>query len=113
MIEIRVPDARAVTDERGFRSLPGRPVGHAWSKRGLHRPQQHFGLPVSRAPIDGKRYRPGNATCNGLFVGGHDASVLAVHAGDVSFGVAYDDVRQFVLPQYPDIGAGDRVRAHA
>ncbi len=41
---------------------------------------------------------------DGLFVGGHDSAALAVRAGDVRFAVAYDDVRQFVEPQYPDIG---------
>lgn len=40
----------------------------------------------------------------GLFVGGHDSAALAVYAGDVRFGVAYDDVRQFIEAQYPDIG---------
>ena len=40
----------------------------------------------------------------GLFVGGHDSAALAVYAGDVRFAVAYDDVRLFIEPQYPDIG---------
>jgi phosphonate transport system substrate-binding protein len=40
----------------------------------------------------------------GLFVGGHDSAALAVYAGDVRFAVAYDDVRMFIEPQYPDIG---------
>jgi len=40
----------------------------------------------------------------GLFVGGHDSAALAVYAGDVRFGVAYDDVRMFIEDQYPDIG---------
>jgi phosphonate transport system substrate-binding protein len=43
----------------------------------------------------------------GIFVGGHDAVVLAVYSGDVRFGVAYDDARTRVQPQYPDVG--DRV----
>lgn len=41
---------------------------------------------------------------DGLFVGGHDSAALAVYAGDVRFAVAYDDVRLFIEPQYPDIG---------
>ncbi len=41
---------------------------------------------------------------DGLFVGGHDSAALAVYSGDVRFAVAYDDVRLFVEPQYPDIG---------
>lgn len=41
---------------------------------------------------------------DGLFVGGHDSAALAVYSGDVRFAVAYDDVRMFVEPQYPDIG---------
>lgn len=40
----------------------------------------------------------------GLFVGAHDSSALAVYSGDVRFGVAYDDVREFIRAQYPDIG---------
>jgi phosphonate transport system substrate-binding protein len=42
-----------------------------------------------------------------IFVGGHDAVVLAIYGGDVQFGVAYDDARTRVAPQYPDVG--DRV----
>lgn len=38
-----------------------------------------------------------------LFVGGHDAAVIAVRAGDVRFGTSYDDARSMVLPQYPDV----------
>jgi len=41
---------------------------------------------------------------NGLFVGGHDAAVLAVYAGDTRFGVAYEDARNMICGQYPDIG---------
>ncbi len=41
---------------------------------------------------------------NGLFVGGHDAAVLAVYAGDTRFGVAYEDARNMICDQYPDIG---------
>jgi phosphonate transport system substrate-binding protein len=39
-----------------------------------------------------------------LFVGGHDAAALAVYAGDARFGVSYDDVREMICNQYPDIG---------
>lgn len=41
---------------------------------------------------------------DGLFVGGHDSAALAVYAGDVRFGAAYDDVRMFIEDEYPDIG---------
>lgn len=41
---------------------------------------------------------------NGLFVGAHDAAVLAVYGGDTRFGVAYQDARNMVCNQYPDIG---------
>ncbi|AKS41043.1 phosphate/phosphite/phosphonate ABC transporter substrate-binding protein [Wenzhouxiangella marina] len=41
---------------------------------------------------------------NSLFVGGHDAAVLAVYAGDTRFGVSYDDARNMVCGQYPDVG---------
>ena len=39
-----------------------------------------------------------------IFVGAHDAVVLAVHGGDVRFGVAYDDARHMVEDEYPDVG---------
>ena len=41
---------------------------------------------------------------NSLFVGGHDAAVLAVYAGDTRFGVSYDDARNMVCGRHPDIG---------
>nr|WP_239056820.1 phosphate/phosphite/phosphonate ABC transporter substrate-binding protein [Wenzhouxiangella limi] len=41
---------------------------------------------------------------NSLFVGGHDAAVLAVYGGDTRFGVSYDDARNMICNQYPDIG---------
>lgn len=39
-----------------------------------------------------------------LFVRGHDAAALAVYAQDARFGVSYDDVREMICNQYPDIG---------
>lgn len=39
-----------------------------------------------------------------LFVGAHDAAVLAVRAGDVRFAATYEDARRMVRRQYPDIG---------
>lgn len=41
---------------------------------------------------------------DGIYVGGHDAAVLAVYAGDTRFGVSYDDARNMVCGQYPDVG---------
>lgn len=41
---------------------------------------------------------------NSLFVGGHDAAVLAVYAEDARIGVSYDDARNMICRQYPDIG---------
>ncbi|MEM1080475.1 MAG: phosphate/phosphite/phosphonate ABC transporter substrate-binding protein [Pseudomonadota bacterium] len=41
---------------------------------------------------------------NSLYVGGHDAAVLAVYAGDTRFGVSYQDARNMICDQYPDIG---------
>lgn len=41
---------------------------------------------------------------NSLFVGGHDAAVLAVYADDAKVGVSYDDARNMVCGQYPDVG---------
>ena len=41
---------------------------------------------------------------NGLFVGAHDAAVLAVYGGDTRFGAAYEDARNMLCNQYPDIG---------
>ncbi|GAB4167437.1 MAG: phosphate/phosphite/phosphonate ABC transporter substrate-binding protein [Wenzhouxiangellaceae bacterium] len=40
----------------------------------------------------------------GIFVRGHDAAVLAVYGGDTRFGVAYEDARNMLCEQYPDIG---------
>jgi phosphonate transport system substrate-binding protein len=39
-----------------------------------------------------------------VFVGGHDAAVIAVLNGDVDFGVAYDDARTYILDEYPEVG---------
>ena len=39
-----------------------------------------------------------------LYVGAHDAAVLAVYAGDTRFGVSYQDARNMICDQYPDIG---------
>ncbi len=39
-----------------------------------------------------------------LFVRGHDAAALAVYGGDTRFGVSYDDVRNMICNEYPDIG---------
>lgn len=50
---------------------------------------------------------------NSLFVGGHDAAVLAVYAGDTRFGVSYDDARNIVCGQYPDVGEKVIVFNHA
>jgi len=50
---------------------------------------------------------------NGLFVGGHDAAVLAVYAGDTRFGVAYEDARMMICDQYADIGDKAIVFNHA
>ncbi len=41
---------------------------------------------------------------NSLFVRGHDAAALAVYGGDARFGVSYDDVRNMICNQFPDIG---------
>jgi len=48
-----------------------------------------------------------------LFVGGHDAAVLSVYAGDTRFGVSYDDARNIVCSQYPDVGERVIVFNHA
>lgn len=39
-----------------------------------------------------------------VFVGGHDASVIAVYNGDVDVGVSFDDARSWVAQTYADIG---------
>lgn len=39
-----------------------------------------------------------------VFVGSHDASVIAVYNGDVEIGVSFDDARTWVVDQYPDVG---------
>lgn len=38
-----------------------------------------------------------------IFVGSHDAAVAAVRRGDVTFGVAYEDARNMIRGQYPDV----------
>ncbi|MCC5867290.1 MAG: phosphate/phosphite/phosphonate ABC transporter substrate-binding protein [Gammaproteobacteria bacterium] len=48
-----------------------------------------------------------------LFVGAHDAAVLAAYGGDVSISVSYDDARGMVRPQYPDVGERVIVFAHS
>jgi phosphonate transport system substrate-binding protein len=39
-----------------------------------------------------------------VFIGGHDASAIAVMNGDVEIGVSFDDVRHLLLDEYPEIG---------
>jgi phosphonate transport system substrate-binding protein len=48
-----------------------------------------------------------------LFVGAHDAAVLAAYGGDVSVAVSYDDARGMIRPQYPDVGERVIVFAHS
>jgi len=50
---------------------------------------------------------------DGIFVGGHDAAVLAVYGGDTRFGVAYADARDMVCDQYADVGEEVVVFNHA
>lgn len=38
-----------------------------------------------------------------IFTGSHDASVIAVYTGDVDFGVSFDDAREDVEDEYPDV----------
>ncbi|MEM8962990.1 MAG: phosphate/phosphite/phosphonate ABC transporter substrate-binding protein [Acidobacteriota bacterium] len=38
-----------------------------------------------------------------VFVGGHDASVIALYSGDVDFGVSFDDAREALVAEYPDV----------
>jgi len=40
-----------------------------------------------------------------VFVGSHDAAVIAVLNGDVEIAAAYDDARTYILNEYPDIGS--------
>jgi len=40
----------------------------------------------------------------GIFVRSHDAAVLAVYAGDTDVAVSYNDARNMVKAQYPDVG---------
>ena len=64
-------------------------------------------IQLAEAGIDHER------DINSLFVGGHDAAVLAVYAKDTRFGVSYDDARDMVCAQYPDIGERVIVFNHA
>ena len=40
-----------------------------------------------------------------VFVGSHDAAVIAVKNGDVEIAAAYDDARTYILNEYPNIGS--------
>jgi phosphonate transport system substrate-binding protein len=40
-----------------------------------------------------------------VFVGSHDAAVIAVLNGDVEIAAAYDDARTYIINEYPDIGS--------
>lgn len=40
-----------------------------------------------------------------VFVGSHDAAVIALLNGDVEIAAAYDDARTYILGEYPDIGS--------
>ncbi|MDH3403704.1 MAG: phosphate/phosphite/phosphonate ABC transporter substrate-binding protein [Acidobacteriota bacterium] len=40
-----------------------------------------------------------------VFVGSHDAAVIALLNGDVEVAAAYDDARTYILEEYPDIGS--------
>jgi phosphonate transport system substrate-binding protein len=64
-------------------------------------------LQLAEAGIDHER------DINSLFVGAHDAAVLAVYAGDTQFSVSYDDARNLVCAQYPDVGEKVIVFNHA
>jgi phosphonate transport system substrate-binding protein len=94
---------RVITDERGFRSCQGDLSAMRGRNVAFTDPNSTSGFLFPALHLLENGIDP-ETDVRGLFVGGHDSSVLAVHSGDVSFGVAYDDVRQFVLPQYPDIG---------
>ena len=41
---------------------------------------------------------------NGMFVGRHDATALAVARGDARFGVSFDDIRERLCETHPNIG---------
>jgi len=40
-----------------------------------------------------------------VFVGSHDAAVIALKNGDVEIAAAYDDARTYILNEHPNIGA--------
>ncbi len=50
---------------------------------------------------------------DGIFVRGHDAAALALYGGDTRFGVSYEDARNMLCDQYPDIGEKVIVFNHA
>ncbi|MDT8439148.1 MAG: phosphate/phosphite/phosphonate ABC transporter substrate-binding protein [Wenzhouxiangellaceae bacterium] len=54
-----------------------------------------------------------NRDLDGIFVRGHDAAALAVYGGDTRFGVSYEDARNMLCEQYPDIGEKVIVFNHA
>jgi phosphonate transport system substrate-binding protein len=101
--DVSVCQTPLITDERGFRYCQGDLEAMRGRNVAFTDPNSTSGYLFPALHLLNHGIDP-ETEVRGLFVGGHDSAALAVHAGDVTFGVAYDDVRQFVLPQYPDIG---------
>ncbi|CAN5615933.1 phosphate/phosphite/phosphonate ABC transporter substrate-binding protein [soil metagenome] len=53
-----------------------------------------------------------NTDMQGVFVGSHDAAVLAVYNRDVDVGVSFEDAREVLLNDYPDVMEEVRVLGH-
>ncbi len=98
-----VCDAPPIADERGYLSCQGDLQALKGEAVAFTDPNSTSGFLFPSLHLLDHGIDP-NRDIEGLFVGGHDSAALAVYAGDVRFGVAYDDVRQFIEAQYPDIG---------
>lgn len=105
-------DSEPVADARGMLSCQGRLEAIAGRSVAFTDPNSTSGflfpsLQLVELGMDPER------ELRRLFVGAHDAAVLAVYGGDVTVGVSYDDARGMVRPQFPDVGERVIVFAHS
>lgn len=105
-------DSDPVADARGMLSCQGRLEAIAGRSVAFTDPNSTSGflfpsLQLVELGMDPER------ELRRLFVGAHDAAVLAVYGGDVSVGVSYEDARGMVRPQFPDVGERVIVFAHS
>ncbi len=101
-----------VADERGFLSCDADIEIMRGQTVGFVEPNSTSGylfpaLQLLEAGIDPE------SDIRGLFLGRHDAVVMALRVGDLRFGVSYDDARNMIRNQFPDVGERVIVFNHA